>query len=311
MLTINHLTLPVLPSQCEPGLFCFQRDADEDVPGCTGDPRGVIDYCIPESFRGAARNLKQTSDKKAAAAAAAAATKDENTPRKLQGDPVNFQTTRTYTLRLDGLGNDFMGFLFRLSGAEGQDVGGVFEVEDDGTQLMASTGEAIGIPGVSAGSCAVGVSGATHLDNEVKQSALVAMTIPASAAGELNLEVTAMINKDLWYATTYTIVATNVDDMEVPEQIVPVLAPAPTAAALAPTAGAPTAFGAVAPPTAAAGVLPDGAVSFPSTGEPNERAFKPPGQCTGASGLCLQCEGKFGYYWVFFIDAITPWIVYY
>jgi len=32
---------------CEDGYFCFQRDADEDIPGCKGDAEDGIDYCIP------------------------------------------------------------------------------------------------------------------------------------------------------------------------------------------------------------------------------------------------------------------------
>lgn len=37
--------------QCEGGYFCFQRDEDEDVPGCNGDAEDGIDYCIPEFYR--------------------------------------------------------------------------------------------------------------------------------------------------------------------------------------------------------------------------------------------------------------------
>jgi len=37
---------------CEDGYFCFQRDEDEDVPGCNGDAEDGIDYCIPEFYRG-------------------------------------------------------------------------------------------------------------------------------------------------------------------------------------------------------------------------------------------------------------------
>lgn len=36
---------------CEDGHFCFQRDDDEDVPGCNGDAEDGIDYCIPEFYR--------------------------------------------------------------------------------------------------------------------------------------------------------------------------------------------------------------------------------------------------------------------
>mmetsp|Transcript_28095 Transcript_28095/g.62539 ORF Transcript_28095/g.62539 Transcript_28095/m.62539 type:complete len:633 (-) Transcript_28095:1481-3379(-) len=245
-------------THCEDGLFCFQRERDEDVPGCDGRARRGVDYCISDSFRDSVRKLQEDSG----------------------GDAVEFQTTRSYTLKLDGMGNNFKGFLFRLSGADGQDVSGVFELEDVQTQIMASTGEAIGIPGVSPGACAVDVSGATHINNADRQIAEVTMTIPSAAAGELSLEVTAMINKDLWYATTYTVVAMDVDDMEVPEQTVPVPTPPPVAAP-------PTSVDA---PTGGED-LPEGAVSFPPTGVPDEVAFKPPGECTGDDGRCMQCEG--------------------
>lgn len=292
--------------QCEPGLFCLQRDDDEDIPGCNGDAEDGVDYCIPEFYRDSVRNLKKTASSVGLRNNKAPAPKN-NVVRKLQGDAVVFQTTRTYALTLEG-DDFFRGFLFRLSGADGQDLSNVFETTGAETQIMASTGEAIGIPGVAPGSCAVGVSGATHTNNDDKEFAEVLMTIPSSAAGELNLEVTAMVNEDLWYATTYTIIAQDVENMEIPVQVVPTTPPvaapvaapvstpvgAPTTTAPEPTAGgapsgpAPTAGDAGAP---SAEVLPEGVVRFPSSGDPNEVEFKPVGQCTGETGLCMQCEG--------------------
>merc|ERR1712144_102252 len=35
-------------SDCGEGLKCFQREDNEDIPGCIGDPLSKWDYCIPE-----------------------------------------------------------------------------------------------------------------------------------------------------------------------------------------------------------------------------------------------------------------------
>ena len=35
--------------ECASGLVCYQRDADEPVPGCNGTPRSGWDYCIRPS----------------------------------------------------------------------------------------------------------------------------------------------------------------------------------------------------------------------------------------------------------------------
>merc|ERR1711977_351532 len=35
-------------SDCGEGLKCFQREDNEDIPGCIGDPVSKWDYCIPE-----------------------------------------------------------------------------------------------------------------------------------------------------------------------------------------------------------------------------------------------------------------------
>ena len=35
--------------ECDSGLMCYQRDADEPIPGCNGTPRSGWDYCIRPS----------------------------------------------------------------------------------------------------------------------------------------------------------------------------------------------------------------------------------------------------------------------
>jgi hypothetical protein len=256
------------------GLFCFQRDDDEDVPGCNGDFKADpgVDYCVPEFYR---------DNRKLRAAAKKEQRQKPAETRKLQGGALEFQTTRTYTMYLDGQGQTFRGFLFRVSGAQGQDLTGVLDTEFAGTQIMASDGERVGVPGVSPGSCALGNAGATHVINDDKTMARVLITIPSAAAGTINLEVTAMVNKDLWYLTEYTLIAKDAADMFIPEQV-PILPPNPAAA----PAAAP---GASYSPTT--DDLPEGGARFPPTGIDEEVEFGVIGQCTGPGGVCEQCEG--------------------
>mmetsp|Transcript_19252 Transcript_19252/g.31906 ORF Transcript_19252/g.31906 Transcript_19252/m.31906 type:complete len:237 (-) Transcript_19252:319-1029(-) len=165
---------------------------------------------------------------------------------------------------------------------------------------MASDGERIGIPGVSPGSCAVGVSGATHVNPTDKLTAAVLITVPSSAAGEITLEVTAMINRDLWFLTEYTLMAKDAADMEIPPQVpvlppaMPIAAPTDAAPVAAPTvtASEPSAAATTVAPTAADSEdLPDGAVRFPATGVDGEVEFGEVGKCTGPGGVCEQCQG--------------------
>ena len=250
-----------------------------------GEDAGV-DFCVPEFYRdnrqlrtAAANNQQQQP-------------KQQPEIRKLQknSDVLEFQTTRTYTIRIDGMGRSFRGFLFRVSGDRGQDLTGALETEFVATQIMASDGERIGIPNVSPGSCAIGVSGATHVNNLDKQVAEVLITVPSNAAGQINLEVTAMINKDLWYLSEYTLMAKDAADMEIPDQVpvTPVAAPvaAPTFEEPA-TTDAPTA----ADSESNSEELPEGAVRFPATGDAREVEFGEVGTCTGPGGTCEQCQG--------------------
>ena len=276
-----------MTDKCEDGLFCFQRDEDEDVPGCQGDmgeDEGV-DYCVPEFYRDSTRQLRTAANNQQQPK------KQQPEIRKLQkkGDVLEFQTTRTYTIRLDGMGRTFRGFLFRVSGDRGQDLTGALETEFAATQIMASDGERIGVPGVSPGSCAIGVSGATHVNPLDKQVAEVLITVPSNAAGQINLEVTAMVNKDLWYLSEYTLMAKDAADMEIPDQV-PVQPSAPVAAPVAaPTFEEPDTTD--APTAADSEELPEGAVRFSATGDAREVEFGEVGKCTGPGGTCEQCQG--------------------
>ena len=211
---------------------------------------------------------------------------------------MEFQTTRTYTISLDGQGQTFQGFLFRASGAQGQDLTDVLETEFVDTQILPSDGERDAIPGVAPASCAVGVAGATHVNTLGKQSAQVLITIPSSAAGMIDLEVTAMINENLSYLTEYTLIAKDAADMTIPPQVpflpplMPVTAPTAEAPVAAPVAAPTAGEAATASPTAAdSEELPEGAVRFPAMGVDGEVEFGEVGQCTGPGGVCEQCQG--------------------
>ena len=248
-----------------------------------GDDPGV-DYCVPEFYRDN-RKLRAANQK---------TQEQQKQPeiRKLQGGTLEFQTTREYTIRLDGQGQTFQGFLIRASGAQGQDLSDVFETEFFETQILPSNGQRDAIPGVAPASCAVGVSGATHVNTFGKQSAQVLMTIPSSAAGMISLEVTAMINENLSYLTEYTLIAKDAADMTIPPQVpaLPPLVPAPTAPPVeAPVAAPETATD--SPTAADTEELPEGAVRFPAMGVDGEVEFGEVGQCTGPGGVCMQCQG--------------------
>lgn len=244
-----------------------------------GEDAGV-DFCVPEFYRDN-RQLRT----------AAANNQHQPEIRKLQkkGDVLEFQTTRTYTIRIDGRGRSFRGFLFRVSGDRGQDLTGALETEFVATQIMASDGERIGIPNVSPGSCAIGVAGATHVNNLDKQVAEVLITVPSNAAGQINLEVTAMINRDLWYLSEYTLMAKDAADMKIPDQV-PVTPGAPVAAPVStPTFEEPDTTD--SPTAVDSEELPEGAVRFPFTGDAREVEFGEVGTCTGPGGTCEQCQG--------------------
>ena len=248
-----------------------------------GDDPGV-DYCVSEFYRNN-RKLRAANQK---------TQEQQKRPeiRKLQGGTLEFQTTREYTIRLDGQGQTFQGFLIRASGAQGQDLSDVFETEFFETQILPSAGQRDAIPGVAPASCAVGVSGATHVNTFGKQSAQVLMTIPSSAAGMISLEVAAMINENLSYLTEYTLIAKDAADMTIPPQVpaLPPLVPAPTAPPVeAPMAAPETATD--SPTAADTEELPEGAVRFPAMGVDGEVEFGEVGQCTGPGGVCMQCQG--------------------
>ena len=256
------------------------------MPGCNGDfgDDPGVDYCVPELYRD---NRKLRAQKK-----------KKPEIRKLQGGTLEFQTTRTYTISLDGQGQTFQGFLFRASGAQGQDLTDVFETEFVDTQILPSDGERDAIPGVAPASCAVGVSGATHVNTLGKQSAQVLITIPSSAAGTIDLEVTAMINENLSYLTEYTLIAKDAADMTIPPQVpvlpplMPVTAPTVEAPVAAPVAAPAAGETATDSPTAAdSEELPEGGVRFPAMGVDDEMEFGEVGQCTGPGGVCEQCQG--------------------
>ena len=242
-----------------------------------GDDPGV-DYCVPEFYRGN-RKLRAANQK---------TLKQEKQPeiRKLQGGTLEFQTTREYTISLDGQGQTFQGFLIRASGAQGQDLSDVLDTDVFETQILPSDGQRDAIPGVAPASCAVGVSGATHVNTFAKQRAQALIRIPSSAAGMIRLEVTAMINENLSYLTEYILIAKDAADMTIPPQV-PAFPTAPTAAA--PVAAPGTATD--SPTAADTEELPEGAVRFPAMGVDGEVEFGEVGQCTGPGGVCMQCQG--------------------
>ena len=174
----------------------------------------------------------------------------------------------------------------------------MLETEFVETQILPSDGERDAIPGVATASCAVGVSGATHVNTLGKQGAQVLITIPSSAAGAIDLEVTAMVNENLWYQTEYTLIAKDAADMTIPPQVpvlpplMPVTAPTDAAPVAAPVEAPSAVETATDSPTAAdSEELPEDAVRFPAMGEDGEVEFGEVGQCTGPGGVCEQCQG--------------------
>ena len=49
-------------SKCVPGLKCFQRDALEAIPGCSGSETYSMDYCTTDEFTGTAQVGENLSD---------------------------------------------------------------------------------------------------------------------------------------------------------------------------------------------------------------------------------------------------------
>lgn len=88
----------------------------------------------------------------------------------------------------------FRGFLFRVSGSNGEDTSGTFYVGSDDNAQELST-------------CAADVSGMTHTNRDDKTSVSFKFQYTASANADLNLEVTVVRERaaDNWFYTPYTI----------------------------------------------------------------------------------------------------------
>ena len=251
------------PLQCDEGLVCFQREAMESVPGCSGSAPSGADICTSPDWidfvNGNARRLSESEPEASA----------QGERRTQQGGPIIVQTGRTYNVWLTapegGPEVTFKGFLFRLSGNERQDVSGALglsPISFDYSEILASDGERAAEPGVAPASCAPGVSGAGHTDAFGKTQVVVEMTIPPTATGSMSLEVSALLTDTVWFMTTFRFTAANENSMLLPEQ--PEIA--------------------TSPPTAA-----------PDPEAPVEKKqFAPLGVCTvfrNGRPVCLQCQG--------------------
>ena len=97
----SHRSIPPLtiksnlpPLQCDEGLVCFQREAMESVPGCSGSAPSGADICTSPDWidfvNGNARRLSESEPEASA----------QGERRTQQGGPIIVQTGRTYNVWL-------------------------------------------------------------------------------------------------------------------------------------------------------------------------------------------------------------------
>ena len=98
-----------------------------------------------------------------------------------------------YTVKIDTINNDFKGLLFRLSGAEGEDVSEAFTIESDNFQLHPSCNDDK-------------VAAVTHKNNLDKKSVEFTLNL-ADPVAELDLDVTTMIlsSSGSWLYSKFTL----------------------------------------------------------------------------------------------------------
>ena len=122
----------------------------------------------------------------------------------------------------------FRGFLFRLSGKNGEDVEGTLVVGSDGNVSLK-------------GSCANGISAVTHNNRDDKTSISFTFEYTESTDAELLLEVTVVRERasDNWFYSSYNI---QIGDGETPQTNAPTASPtkAPTASPTKSPTKAPT-----------------------------------------------------------------------
>ncbi len=133
------------------------------------------------------------------------------------GSHFTLTTGVDHRISLKARGDDFKGFLFRLSGANGENAGGIMKIAPSSD----SFGKASGI-------CDDDVSGVTHSSSSLKDS--IDVIISHDDPIDLKLEVTVVKQKTTWYFEEFSL------KIEAP----PPTPPTPTPPTPTPVTSAPT-----------------------------------------------------------------------